>query len=111
VGARQTFVIKVINERGATARGVVMKDLLPNKVKFVRASTSRHDPGICGKRDRTVTCNLGTLRVDQLVTVKIFVKPVKKGKYINRAYIEQTSTAELQAVDNIDGAKARATKR
>ena len=111
MGARQTFVIKVINERGATARGVVMKALLPNKVKFVRASTSRHDPGICGKRDRTVTCNLGTLRVDQLVTVKIFVKPVKKGKYINRAYIEQTSTAELQAVDNIDGAKARATKR
>jgi hypothetical protein len=45
------------------------------------------------------------------VTVKIFVKPVKKGKYINRAYVEQTRTAELQAVDNIDGARARATKR
>ena len=108
VGARQTFVIKVINERGDRARGVVVTDPLPRAVKFVRASTSRHVPGSCGKNGRTVTCNLGSLRVGQSVTVKIFVKPVKKGKYVNRAFVEHR-TAELQSVDNIDGARARAS--
>ena len=110
VGSKQTFVIKVLNERGDTARGVVVTDPLPDKVKFVRASTSRHDPGSCGKSGRTVTCNLGSLRVGQSVTVKIFVKPVKAGKYRNRAFVEHR-TAELQSVDNIDGVRANATRR
>jgi Domain of unknown function DUF11 len=111
VGTKQTFVIKVVNERGDRARGVVMKDELPNRVNFVRARTSLRDPGICGKSGRTVTCNLGSLRVRQSVKIEIFVKPVRTGKYVNRAFVEQTRTAELQAVDNIDGAKARGTRR
>src|SRR5215203_5790773 len=68
VGQRQTFVIKVTNERGDTARSVVVTDSLPNVVNFVRAS--------------------------------------KAGRYRNRAYVEHR-TAELQSVDNIDGARAR----
>jgi uncharacterized repeat protein (TIGR01451 family) len=111
VGNKQTFVIKVVNERGDRARGVVMKDQLPNRVKFVRASTTLRDPGICGKSGRTVTCNLGSLRVGQSVTIKIFVKPVRTGKYVNRAFVEQTGTAELQAVDNLDRVTARGTRR
>jgi uncharacterized repeat protein (TIGR01451 family) len=111
VGTKQTFVIKVVNERGDRARGVVMQDQLPNRVKFVRASTTLRDPGICGKSGRTVTCNLGSLRVGQSVTIQIFVKPVRTGKYVNRAFVEQTGTAELQAVDNLDRAKARGTRR
>jgi uncharacterized repeat protein (TIGR01451 family) len=110
VGTTQTFVIKVVNQRGDRARGVVMKDELPNRVSFVRARTSLRDPGICGKSGRTVTCNLGSLRVGQSVKIEIFVKPVRTGKYVNRAFVEQTRTAELQAVDNIDGARARGTR-
>jgi hypothetical protein len=87
-----------------------MRDPLPDKVRFVRASTSRHDPGSCRSRNRTVTCDLGNLRVGRSVTVKIFVRPVRSGKYVNRAFVDQTRTAELQAVDNIDGAKARAAR-
>jgi uncharacterized repeat protein (TIGR01451 family) len=108
VGQTQTFVIKVTNERGDTARGVEVTDSLPKVVNFVRASTSRHDPGSCGKSGRTVTCDLGNLQVGGSVTVKIFVKPVDPGRYTNRAYVEHT-TAELQSVDNIDGARARAS--
>ena len=111
VGARQTFVIKVVNERGTTARGVRMKDPLPDKVRFVRASTSRHVPGSCRNRNRTVTCDLGNLRVGRSVTVKIFVRPVRSGRYVNRAFVEQKRTAELQARDNIDGTAARAARR
>jgi uncharacterized repeat protein (TIGR01451 family) len=108
VGQTQTFVIKVTNQRGDTARGVVMTDPLPRVVNFVRASTSRHDPGSCRKSGHTVTCDLGNLKVGGLVKVKIFVKPTKAVRYVNRAYVEH-STAELQSVDNIDGARARAT--
>jgi uncharacterized repeat protein (TIGR01451 family) len=110
VGRRQTFVIRVTNERGDTARRVVMTDPLPKAVNFVRASTSRGVPGSCGKSGRTVTCDLGNLRVGRTVTVKIFVKPVQRGRYVNRAYVEHR-TAELQSFDNIDGARARASKR
>jgi uncharacterized repeat protein (TIGR01451 family) len=108
VGQRQTFVIKVTNERGDTARSVVVTDPLPNVVNFVRASTSRHDPGSCRKSGHTVTCDLGNLKVGGKVTVNIFVRPTKAGRYRNRAYVEHR-TAELQSVDNIDGARARAS--
>jgi hypothetical protein len=87
---------------------VVVTDPLPRVVNFVRASTSRHVPGSCRKSGRTVTCDLGNLQVGGLVTVKIFVKPVDPGRYRNRAYVEHR-TAELQSVDNIDGARARAS--
>jgi uncharacterized repeat protein (TIGR01451 family) len=110
VGAKQTFVIKVVNERGATARGVRMRDPLPDKVRFVRASTSRHVPGSCRSRNRTVTCDLGNLRVGRSVTVKIFVKPVRSGRYVNRAFVEQKRTAELQARDNIDAVQTRTAR-
>jgi uncharacterized repeat protein (TIGR01451 family) len=110
VGRTQTFVINVTNERGSRARGVVVTDRLPRVVNFVRASTSRHVPGSCGKSGRTVTCNLGALRVGGSVTVKIFVKPTDPGRYKNRANVEHR-TAELQASDNIDGTRAHASKR
>ena len=67
-----------------------MRDPLPSKVRFVRASTSREVPGSCGIEDRIVTCRLRTLRVDRTVTVKIHVKPVVPGSYTNRAYVSFT---------------------
>jgi uncharacterized repeat protein (TIGR01451 family) len=110
VGSKQTFIIKVTNQRGTTARGVTMSDPLPKGLNFVRASTSRQVPGSCGKSGRTVECRLGTLRVGSSVTVKIIVKPTRRGGYLNRAFVEHT-TAELQSSDNIDLARARGTRR
>lgn len=109
VGDNQTFVIKITNQRGDTARDVVMTDPLPDKVRFIRASTSRKRPGSCGARAGTVTCDLGNLRRDQTVTVKIVVKNVEAGRYTNRASVTHTTT-ELQASDNHDGARARSTR-
>jgi uncharacterized repeat protein (TIGR01451 family) len=110
VGSKQTFIIKVTNQRGTTARGVTVSDPLPKGLNFVRASTSRHVPGSCGKSRRTVVCRLGDLRVGNSVTVKIIVKPAQRGGYLNRAFVEQ-STAEIQSSDNFDLARARRTRR
>jgi large repetitive protein len=110
VGDNQTFTIKITNQRGGTARDVVMTDPLPtNKVRFVRASTSRRVPGSCSASGGVVTCDLGNLRVDRTVTVKILVKNIDAGKYVNRASVSH-ATNELDRSDNRDGVRARSTR-
>jgi uncharacterized repeat protein (TIGR01451 family) len=110
VGDKQTFTVKISNLRGDTARNVVMKDQLPtNKVRFIRASTSRHVPGSCSASGGVVTCELGKLRKGQTVTVKILVKNVEAGRYTNRASVNHTTT-ELDASDNRDAAQGRSTR-
>ena len=87
VGDPQTFTVRITNDGTTRAERVRMRDPLPSKVRFVRASTSREVPGSCGIEDRVVTCRLGTLRADRTVTVKIHVRPVAAGSYTNRAYV------------------------
>jgi uncharacterized repeat protein (TIGR01451 family) len=109
VGDNQTFTVKVTNQRGIRAKGVELTDDLPDEVRFVRASTSRHRPGSCDAQAGTVTCNLGRLGEDKSVTVKIVVRNVEAGRYVNRATVEHR-TDELQASDNQDGARGRGTR-
>lgn len=108
VGELQTFTIKVRNDGTIRAEGVRMRDPLPSKVRFVRASTSRQVPGSCGIDNRVVVCRLGTLRPDETVTVKIYVRPVVAGSYTNRAYASYTDSVALErnASDNSDAARA-----
>jgi large repetitive protein len=110
VGERQNFTIKVTNEGNRRAKNVTMSDPLPGKVRFVKASTSRHDPGSCGLEPvRTVVCDLGTLRAGKTVTVWIIVKTVEAGSYTNRAFVSfgGASALELDGFDNQDTARAR----
>ena len=94
VGEPQTFTVKITNDGTTRAERVMMRDPLPSKVRFIRASSSREVPGSCGIEDRVVTCRLGTLRVDRTVTVKIHVKPVVAGSYTNRAYASFDNTLD-----------------
>lgn len=91
VGDRQTFTVRITNDGSTRAERVRMRDPLPSKVRFIRASTSREVPGSCGIEDRVVTCRLGTLRADRTVTVKINVRPVEAGSYTNRAFVSFTN--------------------
>jgi uncharacterized repeat protein (TIGR01451 family) len=108
VGENQTFTIRVDNEGNRRARNVVMRDPLPDKVRFIRASTSRQVPGSCGLRDRTVVCDLGTLRPGRTVTVKIVVRVVEAGTYTNRAFVSCCTSSigegDLDPSDNTDTA-------
>jgi uncharacterized repeat protein (TIGR01451 family) len=110
VGEKQTFTIKVTNQGNRRARNVTMSDPLPGKVRFVRASTSRHVPGSCGLEPvRTVVCDLGTLRAGKTVTVWIIVKTVEAGSYTNRAFVSfgGSSALGLDGFDDQDVARAR----
>jgi uncharacterized repeat protein (TIGR01451 family) len=110
VGDNQTFIIHVKNKRSRNATNVKVTDPLPTNVRFIRASTSLHKPGSCGAINRTVECDLGTLQGGERVTIKIFVRVVKAGDYINRAFVSHKST-ELDASDNFDTARASAEPR
>ena len=108
VGERQTFTVKVTNEGARRAEGVRMRDPLPSKVRFIRASTSREVPGSCGIEDRVVACRLGDLRPDRAVIVKIHVEPVVAGSYTNRAYASHGDPGALGpgAPEDSDAARA-----
>jgi uncharacterized repeat protein (TIGR01451 family) len=95
VGELQTFAVKVTNDGVRRAEGVRMTDPLPSKVRFVRASTSRHVPGSCDLDDRVLACRLGDLRPDRTVTVKIGVRPVVAGSYTNRAVASHANPSAL----------------
>jgi uncharacterized repeat protein (TIGR01451 family) len=106
VGERQVFTVKVTNEGSTRAKGVRMTDPLPREVRFLRASTSREVPGSCGIDDRVVECRLGALRADKTVTVKIYVRPVVAGSYVNRAYASFRNTNGLLVEEDKDAARA-----
>jgi uncharacterized repeat protein (TIGR01451 family) len=108
VGDRQTLTIRITNDGSTRAGRVRMRDPLPSKVRFIRASTSREVPGSCGIEDRVVTCRLGTLRADRTVTVKIYVRPVEAGSYTNRAFVSFTNPDALgpETPDASDAARA-----
>ena len=108
VGERQVFTVKVTNDGTTRAERVSMRDPLPSKVRFIRASSSREVPGSCGIEDRVVKCRLGTLRADEMETVKIYVRPVVAGSSTNRAYasFDNTSARASDASGVSDAAKA-----
>ena len=110
VGERQVFTVKITNEGSTRARGVRMTDPLPREVRFLRASTSREVPGSCGIEDRVVECRLGALRADRTVTVKIYVRPVVAGSYVNRAYASFRNTNGLLVEEDRDAARAEVTE-
>ena len=107
VGERQVFTVKITNEGSTRARGVRMTDPLPREVRFLRASTSREVPGSCGIEDRVVECRLGALRADKTVTVKIYVRPIVAGSYVNRAYASFRNTNGLLVEEDKDAARAK----
>jgi uncharacterized repeat protein (TIGR01451 family) len=113
VGERQVFTVKVTNDGTTRAERVSMRDPLPSKVRFIRASSSREVPGSCGIEDRVVKCRLGTLRADEMETVKIYVRPVVAGSYTNRAYASfDNSSARASGVSEVsDAARAVAKPR
>jgi uncharacterized repeat protein (TIGR01451 family) len=113
VGDLQVFTVKVTNHGSTRAQAVRMRDPLPSKVRFVRASTSRHVPGSCGIDQRVVTCRLGTLRADRSVTVKIRVRPVVAGSYTNRAFASfgNSTSRGLDAPEASDAATAVSVAR
>jgi uncharacterized repeat protein (TIGR01451 family) len=118
VGENFTWTVRVKNERGTKARDVVMTDDLPDFVKFVKASTSLHEPGICRPLGTNIVeCRLGDLRVGDSVRIQVTGKPFKAGKGKNRVYVHAARVSgagfgsDLQNSDNSDTTSHTAVER
>jgi uncharacterized repeat protein (TIGR01451 family) len=83
-----TYTVTVANSGPAAATGVTLVDQLPDAV-FVSATTTQ---GTCvrdgkGRRDGTVTCDLGSLAVNASATVTTVVTTTSGGTIVNTATV------------------------
>jgi len=79
-----TYVVVVNNSGPDKATGVRLTDTLPVSVTFNSVTSSQ---GECNESSRIVTCDLGTLFVNDAVTVTLLVTPVMEGFITNMANV------------------------
>jgi uncharacterized repeat protein (TIGR01451 family) len=95
-----TYTVTVANHGPSTASSVTLTDVLPDAT-FVSAEPSQ---GTCaragkGRRDGTLTCQLGTLVSGASATVAIVVSPSKAGTIANTASV-RGSQPDSDPADN-----------
>jgi uncharacterized repeat protein (TIGR01451 family) len=83
VGALLTYTLTVTNKKGDTANNVVVTDSLPSDVTLVSVAATK---GTCSG-SAAITCNLGTVAYNELVTITIVVRPSKAGTITNTAVV------------------------
>jgi uncharacterized repeat protein (TIGR01451 family) len=95
-----TYTVTITNSGPATATGVTLVDQLPDAV-FVSATTTQ---GTClrdgkGRRDGTVTCDLGSLASGSSATVTIVVTTTRGGTIVNTATV-RANEPDADRADN-----------
>jgi uncharacterized repeat protein (TIGR01451 family) len=83
VGAFLTYTLTVANKKGDTANNVVVTDSLPSAVTFVSVSSTK---GTCSGAN-PVVCNVGTVALNELVSIMIVVRPTNPGTVVNTAVV------------------------
>jgi uncharacterized repeat protein (TIGR01451 family) len=83
VGALLTYTLTVTNKKGDTANNVVVTDSLPSAVTFVSVSSTK---GSCSGTN-PITCNVGTVAFNELVSIMIVVRPSNPGTITNTAIV------------------------
>jgi uncharacterized repeat protein (TIGR01451 family) len=83
VGALLTYTLTVTNKKGDTANNVVVTDSLPSAVTFVSVSSTK---GSCSGTN-PITCNIGTVALNELVSIMIVVRPSNPGTITNTAIV------------------------
>jgi uncharacterized repeat protein (TIGR01451 family) len=83
VGGLLTYTLTVTNKKGDTANNVVVTDSLPSEVTFVSVAATK---GTCSG-SVAITCNLGTVAYNELVTITIVVRPTIAGTITNTAVV------------------------
>jgi len=82
VGENLTYTVDVYNDGPSPAIGVIMTDTLPAGVTYVSASSTK---GTCSHSGDQVTCAIGPMAVNELVTITIIVTPTTPGTISNTA--------------------------
>jgi uncharacterized repeat protein (TIGR01451 family) len=91
IGKTLTYTLNVAYEGGSQAGNVRVTDLLPTEVAYQSATASQ---GTCSFSAGRVTCSLGALSGGQTATVRIVVKPKKKGTATNTASVSSALTPD-----------------
>jgi uncharacterized repeat protein (TIGR01451 family) len=81
VNCNLTYTIVVTNNGPDAATSVTLVDQLPSGVAFISASTG------CNELSGVVTCDLGTLGVNDTTTVTIIVQPTSQGSIQNNVSV------------------------
>jgi uncharacterized repeat protein (TIGR01451 family) len=103
VGDDLTYTLKVKNKGRTPATGVVLTDNLPSSMAFVSVTTTQ---GVCRHAGGIVTCNLGTIPGEGLVTVQILVRPQTPGLFRNFATV-RSKEDDNDPVSNSDNLSTR----
>jgi uncharacterized repeat protein (TIGR01451 family) len=99
VGALLTYTLTVTNKKGDTANGVVVTDSLPSDVTLVSLASTK---GTCSGSN-PITCNIGTVAFNELVTITIVVRPNSPGTITNTTVVAGRE-AEHDPADNMASA-------
>jgi uncharacterized repeat protein (TIGR01451 family) len=83
VGGLLTYTLKVTNKKGDTANNVVVTDALPSGVTLVSVSTTK---GTCSGSN-PISCAIGSVAYNELVTIMIVVRPSSPGTITNTAVV------------------------
>lgn len=94
-GGTLTYTVLVRNLGTNDASNVVVTDRLDNQLDFVSVLTTQ---GICDRRGRNITCELGTVLAGQAPAVTIVVRPQRLGTIANAAQV--TSPNDTNAFNN-----------
>jgi uncharacterized repeat protein (TIGR01451 family) len=89
-----TYTLRVHNDGPLTGTNVVLTDTLPAQVIFNRASATQ---GTCTELVGTVTCQLGDLGFQGVVTTTLLVTPTVAG------VISNTATVSADELDPVPG--------
>ena len=97
-GSTVTFPITVRHVSGATAQTVVMRDVLPSRLAYVSATTTR---GSCSFASGTLTCAIGSLAAGQTAVITLVTNASKlNGSVTNTATVTTTTTQTQTANDS-----------
>jgi uncharacterized repeat protein (TIGR01451 family) len=83
VGGLLTYTLTVTNKKGDTANSVVVTDALPSGVTLVSVSTTK---GTCSGSN-PISCAIGSVAYNELVTIMVVVRPSSPGMITNTAVV------------------------
>jgi uncharacterized repeat protein (TIGR01451 family) len=90
------YTLTVTNKGPATAQGVSVKDIVPVKTQLISASSMQ---GSCSGTS-TVTCSIGAMTNNQVVTVTLVTKLVKQSGFISNTASVSSSTTDPSSTNN-----------
>lgn len=101
-----TYTIVVTNNGPSTAQSVVLRDPLSSGTMFVSVTATQ---GTCSAKNKTITSNIGTLNVEQSMTITLLVKRTNITIAIVNTATMSSTTFDPNTANN--SAKAKVPKK